>query len=76
VKISNAYLIKKDGSKVPCEPSVFWGCSMSDFDITSSIHTPTLHRTDGKIYNLNGQQILFPQKGIYITNGKKMMNSH
>ena len=75
VKISNAYLIKKDGSKEPCEPSVFWGCSMSDFDITSSIHTPTLHRTDGKIYNLNGQQILFPQKGIYITNGKKMMNS-
>lgn len=73
VKISNAYLIKKDGSKVPCEPSVFWGCSMSDFDITTSIHTPTLHRTGGKKYNLNGQQIRFPQKGIYITNGKKVI---
>lgn len=73
VKISNAYLIKKDGSKVPCEPSVFWGCNMSDFDITTSIHTPTLHRTGGKMYNLNGQQICFPQKGIYITNGKKVI---
>ena len=75
VKINNAYLIKKDGSKVPCEPSVFWGCTMSDFDITTSIHTPTLHRTGGKMYNLNGQQICFPQKGIYITNGKKVITS-
>ena len=73
VKINNAYLIKKDGSKVPCEPSVFWGCTMSDFDITTSIHTPTLHRTGGKMYNLNGQQIRFLQKGIYITNGKKVI---
>ena len=73
VKINNAYLIKKDGSKVPCEPSVFWGCTMSDFDITTSIHTPTLHRTGGKMYNLNGQQIRFPKKGIYITNGKKVI---
>ena len=73
VKINNAYLIKKDGSKVPCEPSVFWGCTMSDFDITTSIHTPTLHRTGGKMYNLNGQQIRFLQKGIYITNGKKII---
>ena len=75
VKINNAYLIKKDGSKVPCEPSVFWGCTMSDFDITTSIHTPTLHRTGGKMYNLNGQQIRFLQKGIYITNGKKVITS-
>ena len=75
VKINNAYLIKKDGSKVPCEPSVFWGCTMSDFDITTSIHTPTLHRTGGKMYNLNGQQICFLQKGIYITNGKKVITS-
>ena len=28
---------------------------------------------DGKIYNLNGQQVMKPSKGIYIVNGKKVL---
>ena len=27
---------------------------------------------DGPIFNLNGQQVMKPTKGIYIVNGKKM----
>ena len=28
---------------------------------------------DGKTYNLNGQQVTIPQKGLYIRNGKKVI---
>jgi hypothetical protein len=28
---------------------------------------------DGKIYNLNGQRVMKPSKGIYIVNGKKVL---
>ena len=39
----------------------------------SSNITPiiTTHPTDQRIYNLNGQQVRNPQRGIYIKNGKK-----
>lgn len=30
-------------------------------------------RNDGKIYNLNGQQVKNPTKGLYIVNGKKVI---
>jgi hypothetical protein len=28
---------------------------------------------DGMIYNLNGQRVMKPSKGIYIVNGKKVL---
>ena len=34
-------------------------------------HTPTTTEADGPLYNLNGQRILRPSKGIYIRNGRK-----
>jgi len=34
-------------------------------------HTPTTPEADGSLYNLHGQRILRPSKGIYIRNGRK-----
>jgi hypothetical protein len=31
-------------------------------------------KTNGSIYNLNGQRVTTPKKGLYIMNGKKVVN--
>lgn len=75
VKIKGLWLIQKDGTKQACNPSVAWGCDMSDVDIITGIHdiTATPARPAHEvIYNLHGQRITTPQKGIYIKNGKKL----
>ena len=43
-------------------------------DETTSIES-NLHETstDGRYYNLNGQRIMQPSKGLYIVNGKKVV---
>ena len=75
VKIKGLWLIKKDGTKQVSNPSVAWGCDMSDVDIITGIRdittTPTRPAHEA-IYNLHGQRITTPQKGIYIKNGKKL----
>lgn len=35
--------------------------------------TPTLSKGEGAVYNLNGQRVEKPSKGLYIMNGKKIM---
>ena len=35
--------------------------------------TPTLSQGEGAIYNLRGQRLSAPVKGIYIINGKKVL---
>ena len=75
VKIKGLWLIKKDGTKQVSNPSVAWGCDMSDVDIITGIRdiTTTPARPDnGIIHNLHGQRITTPQKGIYIKNRKKL----
>lgn len=75
VKIKGLWLIKKDGTKQVSNPSVAWGCDMSDIDIITGIRdiitTPACPAHES-IYNLHGQRITSPQKGIYIKNGKKL----
>ena len=69
--VKNVYLIKKDGTKQKTEVSAFWGCSVTEKVITgikSVIYTPV---PDHHIYNLRGQRVTNPVKGIYIQNGKK-----
>ena len=39
VKVKRIWLVKRDGSKQPCDPSVFWGCYMSDVSTTSVANT-------------------------------------
>lgn len=41
---------------------------------TSGIHNATINREDdGAIYNLHGQRVSKPRKGLYIQNGKKLI---
>ena len=74
-QMKGLWLIKKDGTKQVSNPSVAWGCDMSDVDIITGISdittTPTRPAHEA-IYNLHGQRITTPQKGIYIKNGKKL----
>ena len=74
VKISKAYLVKQDGSKELVEPSVFWGCNYSDLEIVTGIQNVVFQSVQNDaIYNLQGQRVLSPVKGIYIRGGRKFM---
>ena len=46
-----------------------------DFGETTGIGnlTPALSKGEGAVYNLNGQRIAQPTKGLYIVNGKKVV---
>ena len=75
VKINKVYLVKKDGSKEIAEPSVFWGCTISDIEVVTGIQNVTYKPSDNDaaIYNLSGQRVTSPTRGIYIRNGKKVI---
>ena len=72
-KINKVVLIKSDNSEIKLTPTIAWGCSLStESSPVSGIQN--IHYTpiaDDRIYNLQGQQIAQPQRGIYIQNGKK-----
>lgn len=72
-KINQVALIKSDNSEIKLTPTIAWGCSLStESSPVSGIQN--IHYTpiaDDRIYNLQGQQIAKPQRGIYIQNGKK-----
>jgi hypothetical protein len=74
-KINQVALIKSDNSEVKLSPTTAWGCTLStESTPVSGIHE--LHytpQTNNRIYNLQGQQIAKPQRGIYIQNGKKYL---
>lgn len=76
VRIKNIWLKKKSGEQVPSDPSVYWGCTMSDIDVSTGIQTtinnPT--RNNGAIYDLRGQKQDQPKKGIFIRNGNKYIS--
>jgi hypothetical protein len=51
---------------------VAWGCTLSDQNYATGIDAITATRSaDGIIYNLSGQRVATPTRGIYIKNGKK-----
>ena len=75
-KVIKATLIKKDGSETSGTISVGWGCSMtSESSPVSDVRSVqyTKPNSDDAIYNLQGQRVNKPTKGIYIQNGKKYM---
>lgn len=72
-KINKVVLIKSDNSEIKLTPTIAWGCSLSTESLPVS-GIQNIHYTpiaDDRIYNLQGQQIAKPQRGIYIQNGKK-----
>jgi len=76
VKVISAWLIRQDGTEEFCDLSPFWGCeitSMTDYvaGISPVIVAP-VDNAHHRIYNLNGQRLEKPQKGINIIDGKKV----
>ena len=71
--LHDAYLIKKDGTEMKTDISVFWGCSLTTRPRATGIISPMMVQTDtdAPIFNLSGQRVAKPTKGIYIRNGKK-----
>ena len=76
-KVINATLLKKDGTETPGKITVGWGCTVTtESTLISGI--PAIQNNkpdynDGAIYNLQGQRISKPTKGIVIQNGKKFV---
>ena len=71
--LREAYLIKKDGTEVKTDISVFWGCTITTLPHTTAILSPKAMTDSGAIFNLAGQRVTNPQKGLYIKNGKKFV---
>lgn len=47
--------------------------SFSEDDATGIITPESMLQEEGDIYNLNGQRVVSPKKGLYIRNGKKII---
>ncbi|MBQ6916846.1 MAG: glycoside hydrolase family 5 protein [Prevotella sp.] len=75
VRVKSVKLIKTDGTEMAGNVAVGWGCEVTGEAIksTSGICTINTVNTNDRIYNLQGQQIAKPQRGIYIQNGKKFI---
>ncbi|MBQ5456212.1 MAG: glycoside hydrolase family 5 protein [Prevotella sp.] len=74
LNVKKAYLIKNDGTEIESRLSPFWGCTMEPQSSKkpSGIETTTTNtKKDGAIYNLSGQRVTNPVRGIYIKDGKK-----
>ena len=69
--LRDAYLIKRDGTEVKTDISVFWGCNLTTQPRATVVLSPKAPTESNAIFNLSGQRISSPQKGIYIQNGKK-----
>ena len=76
VRIKKIWLKKKSGELVPSDPSIYWGCTMSDVNVTTGIQTTRTNpnRNNGAIYDLRGQKQDQPKKGIFIRNGNKYIS--
>ena len=74
-KVNDAKLIKTDGTEVSGAISVGWGCELTSESTpkTTAIQHIQVSEsdTDDAIYNLQGQRVSNPRKGIFIKNGKK-----
>jgi len=71
-KVRKATLIKTDGSRMALTVKAAWGCEVSSETVTG-IRQIKAVQTEGDIYDLRGQRVQNPQKGIYIKNGKKFV---
>ena len=74
-KVKKAVLIKADDSEIVSTVTKAWGCEVSSESTPTGIQSIKVFasETDGAIYNLSGQRVSSPSKGIYIQNGKKII---
>lgn len=71
-KVKKATLIKADNSEIALTVTAAWGCEVSS-EIVTDIRQIRAVQTTDHIYNLNGQRVMNPQKGLYIRNGRKVI---
>ena len=73
--VKSVNLIKADGTKQKAEVSVFWGCTVTETVESGIEPVCSSERTvqGAHLYNLSGQRVLSPAKGIYIQGGKKFI---
>ena len=69
IVMDNIHFVTPQGTDVPYEAI---GVS-KDGATTSVSHTPADTIRQQKVYNLNGQHITAPQKGLNIIDGKKVV---
>ena len=74
-KVKKAVLIKADDSETVSTVTKAWGCEVSSESTPTGIQSINAFASekDGAIYNLSGQRVSSPSKGIYIQNGKKII---
>ena len=74
-KVKKAVLIKADDSETVSTVTNAWGCEVSSESTPTGIQSIKAFASekDGAIYNLSGQRVSSPSKGIYIQNGKKII---
>ena len=74
-KVKKAVLIKADDSETVSTVTKAWGCEVSSESTPTGIQSikAFASENDGAIYNLSGQRVSSPSKGIYIQNGKKII---
>lgn len=78
-KVICAWLIRQDGTEEYSDLSPFWGCEITDVikasDYVSGINSVSAdsNQSGTRIYNLSGQQLSKPQKGINIIGGQKVV---
>ena len=74
-KVKKAVLIKADDSEIVSTVTKAWGCEVSSESTPTGIQSIKAFASekDGAIYNLSGQRVSSPSKGIYIQNGKKII---
>lgn len=72
-KITKVCFIKSDDTEVKLTPTTAWGCTLStEATPTAGIQSIKLKpQHDDRLFNLQGQRISLPKKGLYIQNGKK-----
>ena len=73
-KVIKVSLLKKDGTEESGKVSKGWGCEVTSESMPKTgIRTLLFNKTtnDGAIYNLQGQRMTTPRRGIYIQDGKK-----
>ncbi|MBQ8487319.1 MAG: hypothetical protein IJ533_06695, partial [Prevotella sp.] len=70
-KTTSAFTVGANTAYLPADIAgarAFYG--FGDATAISAVKTV---KADGEVYNLNGQRVAAPQKGLYIVNGKKVI---
>lgn len=72
-KVKKVILVKADGSEVTLAVTKAWGCEVTSESTPLGVQSITANKDkrNDYYYNLNGQRIDKPTKGIYIKGGKK-----